>query len=239
MSDRSQAVLQTLDRGIITLMMVARSPGGASVADIANELGVHRAIAYRIVATLEARGLVARSASGRILLGIAIPAIAHQFMPQFTMLAQPVLRDLATAVSATAFVARAEGPDCVAILVEQPNIPVLHVGYRVGSRHPLQQAAAGIAILAGRPARADDPAAVREARGRGYSQTSGQLQKGAVGIAVPLRAKSKTSADSDFSIGVVAMEDLDVERAITFVKNASISLSRMIGAKDATEDSRS
>ncbi len=229
MSEKPQAVLQTLDRGIATLMMVARSPGGASVAEIASELGVHRAIAYRIVTTLEARGLVARSESGRIMLGIGIPAIAHQFMPQFTTLAQPILRDLAKAVSATAFVARAEGDDCVAILVEQPDVPILHVGYRVGSRHPLQQAAAGIAILAGRPARADEPYFVREAREQGYSQTSGQLQKGAIGIAVPLIASGYISTNPEFSIGVVAMADLDIEGAITFVKKASKSLTEIMG----------
>ncbi len=235
MTDRPQALLQTLDRGIFTLLKVAGSPEGATVAEIAQDLGVHRAIAYRIVTTLEAHGLVARSRSGRILLGIGIPAIAHQFMPQFTAIAQPVLRNLAHNAGATAFVARAEGADCAAIMVEQPNVHVIHVGYRIGSRHPLDQGAAGIAILSGRPARADDPQSVRDSRQNGYSLTRGQLQKGAIGVAVPLHGGGNRIGEPEFSIGVVAMEDLDVGRAIHFLKEASRSLALTIGMNNSEQ----
>ncbi len=60
------STLQTLDRGLRALDVVAQSAAGISVADLARELDVHRAICYRIVATLEAHGLVARTADGRI-----------------------------------------------------------------------------------------------------------------------------------------------------------------------------
>lgn len=229
MSDKPQPTLQTLDRGILTLQMVARAPGGTTVAEIAHALGVHRAIAYRIVATLEAHGMVSRSRSGRVLLGIGIPAIAHQYMPQFKALAQPLIRDLAQVVGATTFVAHAEGTDCVAFLVEEPDVQLIRVGYRVGSRHPLDRGAAGIAILAGRQARTDDSADVKEAREKGYSLTYGMLQKGAVGVAVPLQQRNDRAGEPEFSIGVVAMEDLDIGLAIDQLKVASRSLAAMVG----------
>jgi len=42
-------MLQTLDRGLRALNFVSLQPRGALVSEIAEELGVHRAIAYRIV----------------------------------------------------------------------------------------------------------------------------------------------------------------------------------------------
>jgi DNA-binding IclR family transcriptional regulator len=226
-TDRPGATLQTLDRGLKTLVQIARAPEGASVAEIASALGVHRAIAYRIVGTLEAHRMVRRARDGRIVLGVGVSSIAAQFMPQFRLLADPVLRELARATGATAFVAMAEGADCVAIMVEEPDGVPIRVGYRVGSRHPLERGAAGVAILAGRPARPDDLEPVRQARRDGYSLTRGQLQKGAVGLAVPIGRAFQEG--QEFCVGVVAMEDLDVAGAIGHVSRAS----RELGASRA------
>ena len=52
--------LQTLDRGLQVLALIATRAGGWSIAELAAELDVHRAIAYRLVATLEQHGLIAR-----------------------------------------------------------------------------------------------------------------------------------------------------------------------------------
>ncbi|HEV7787535.1 MAG TPA: helix-turn-helix domain-containing protein, partial [Pseudonocardia sp.] len=48
------STLQTLDRGLSVLELVSQRPAGVSVAELAAALDVHRAICYRIVATLEA-----------------------------------------------------------------------------------------------------------------------------------------------------------------------------------------
>ncbi|MDR7303635.1 hypothetical protein JOF55_003816 [Haloactinomyces albus] len=45
------STLQTLDRGLWTLNFVSLQPSGVLVSEIAEALGVHRAIAYRIVGT--------------------------------------------------------------------------------------------------------------------------------------------------------------------------------------------
>ncbi|MDE5444326.1 helix-turn-helix domain-containing protein [Bradyrhizobium sp. CSA207] len=218
MKEKESGTLQTLDRGLSTIELVAQSSEGLTVAAIAKALGVHRAIAYRIVSTLETHAMVTRSPDGRVLLGIGIPAIAGQFMPQFRVLAEAPLRKLASDAAATAFIAVAEGDDCVAMQVEEPPGHLIRVGYRVGSRHALSQGAAGLAILAARPPQRDDPESVRQARADGYSLTQGQLQRGAVGVAVALGRTDNRAGSPEFSIGVVAMEDLDIERAIRCVK---------------------
>ncbi|MGG7568657.1 helix-turn-helix domain-containing protein [Rhodovulum sp. DZ06] len=220
------AVLQTLDRGLAALAMLGDAPDGLSVAELAAGLGVDRAIAYRIVATLEGRGM-ARRAGARVLLGAGALALGARVAPHLRLLARGPLAALARAAGGTAFLSAAEGADCVALAVEEPEAGLIRVGYKVGSRHPLGQGAAGIAILAGRAAAAGEAAEVAEARARGWCVTRGALQAGAVGVAAPLRAGA---AGIDASVGVVAMEDLDVDRAAALVRACAAELSGALGA---------
>src|SRR5574340_148671 len=76
------STLQTLDRGLRALDVISRHPGGISVADLAKELDVARAICYRIVATLEVHSLVARFDDGRIRLGAGTAVLASRFAPR-------------------------------------------------------------------------------------------------------------------------------------------------------------
>ncbi|MDN3518223.1 helix-turn-helix domain-containing protein [Aquisalimonas lutea] len=220
--------LQTLDRGLQALEMIGRRSGGVSVADLAEELDVHRAIAYRIVATLQAHGLVSRTGEGTIRLGAGIARLAAGFEPQLREVAMPLLQSLADTSRATAFISVAQGSECVVVHVAEPEIGLLRVGYRVGSRHPLSLGAAGIAILAGRPPQADEPEAVRQARADGYSLTRGQLQEGAVGVASPL-ADGQRTGGLEACVGVVAMNDLDTEVAIGAVKTTARTIAHRLG----------
>lgn len=217
--------LQTLDRGIQALTIVSEQDQGLTIAGLADRLGVHRAIAYRIVATLEAHALVSRGADGLLRLGSGVLALASRFEPQLRTVAQPLLRELARDTHATAFLSAAQGDDCVALLVAEPDAGLIRVGYRVGSRHPLSQGAAGIAILAGRPPSPDDSMAVRRAREQGYSLTKGQLQPGAVGVASPIRSDA---ADYEASVGVVALVDLDTKTAIASVRRCAQRIAELI-----------
>lgn len=216
------AVLQTLDRGLVALQVIAQNPGGLSIADLAAALEVHRAIAYRLVATLEAHGLVSRGGEGLIFLGGGIVALAARFEPHLRTLGRPVVEALARETRATAYLSVPQGEDCVAILVAEPDEGLLRVGYRVGSRHPLTRGAAGLAILAARPERPDEPEGVTQARRDGYSLTRGQLQKGAVGIASPVVVPSQPGFEA--CVGVVALDDLDVEAAVPAVKAGAARL---------------
>ncbi len=111
----------------------------------------------------------------------------------------------------------AQGSNCSAILVEEPTEGFIKVSYRVGSSHPLHTAAGGLAILSNRPASTTDSEAVRLARQQGYSITQGELQRGAIGIAVPLKFPTPAVLP-EYSIGVVALEDLNVELATQHIQ---------------------
>lgn len=224
------STLQTLDRGLRALDIVAQAPAGISVADLAKELDVHRAICYRIVATLEAHALVTRAEDGRIRLGVGAAVLASRFEPQFARDAAPLLRALANETRATAFVSVAEAADCVVIMVAEPEGTLLKVGYRVGSRHPLDQGAAGIAILAMRPEQPRDSDAVRQARADGFSLTRGQLEHGAVGIAAGIALPANLAATAGFerSVGVVAIDGLDTDQAAAAVQRTARRLAVLV-----------
>lgn len=203
--------LQTLDRGIEALYLVAARPGALGVAQLGTDLGIPRANAYRLVVTLEAHGLVRRADDGSLWLGGSVSYLAAAFWPGFLEQIRPVLQGLSERASATAFVSIAEREDCIVVATAEPSRPILRVGYRVGSRHPLTRGAAGVAILAARTPADGDTVEVLAARAAGYSVTRGQLQAGAVGVATWVPRGSGTGPE--MSLGVVALDDLDVEAA--------------------------
>lgn len=222
------STLQTLDRGLQALEIISEHPAGLSITDLATRLDVHRTIVYRLVTTLEARGLVARAADGRIHLGGGIVVLASRLEPHLQAAARPALEALAEATGATAFISVARGEEAVAILVAEPDRPLLRVGYRVGSRHPLTRGAAGIAILAGRPEAPDDAEAVRRCRRDGFSITRGELQVGAVGVASPLGGAGRASGGLAACVGVVALDDLDTDRAARMVLRTTENLASLV-----------
>jgi len=219
--------LQTLDRGLNALDLISKAEHGISVAKLAEELDINRAIAYRIIATLESHGLAVRAESGQIRLGAAALMYSNRFLPQLRSVAQPLLEALAHTTSATAFVCVAQGDEGHVIMVEESNTGVLRVGYRVGSKHPLNKGAAGIAILSSRTPSADEPEIVTQARQDGYSLTKGHLQSGAVGVASPVKTQHGQPV-LECCIGVVAMDDLDTKVAIEAVQDTAKQLAEQL-----------
>ncbi len=188
---------QTLDRGLRVLDVLAASPDGLTVTELAARLDVNRTIVHRLVSTLEQHALVRRDPRGRLRLGLGVLRLGSSVQPVLRDVAVPVLRELADAVGCTAHLTVAEGDDALALAVVEPTWTAFHVSYRVGSRHPLAQGAAGKAILIGR---ADDPTP--------YAVTAGELQSGARGLAAPVRGVPGLEA----SVGIVTL-DPDIDRA--------------------------
>jgi len=196
---------QTLDRGVRLLQVLAAAgPDGMTVSRLAAVLGVGRPVVYRLVATLTQHDLVRRFSDGRVRLGTGLLPLADAAQATVRRTAQPALRSLADAMGATAHLTLADGDDAVAVAVEEPRWTDFHVSYRVGSMHPLTRGAAGRAILAGRDGRDD------------FVTSVGELQPGAHGYAVPLRAPGLEA-----SIGVVALGPLDPDTAEAQTRRAA------------------
>lgn len=190
---------QTLDRGLRVLSVLANAPAGLSITELAGVVEVNRTVVYRLVATLEQHGLARRDPSGRLHVGLGVLALARGLQPVLRELAGPVLRALAEELGTTAHLTLADGGEALAIAVVEPTWTDFHVAYRVGSRHPLGQGAAGKAILMGRDIGNDASQRTR------FVQTVGELQAGARGIASPVLGVEGLEA----SVGIVTLGELD------------------------------
>jgi DNA-binding IclR family transcriptional regulator len=185
---------QTLDRGLRLLSLLAEPSPGWSVTDLAGRLGISRPAVYRLLATLEAHGMVTRGGDGQVRLGLGVLPLAQAVSPLLEQVAAPLLRQLAEEMGATAHLTVAEpgsAGEAVAVAVVEPSRTDWHVAYRVGSRHPLGRGAAGRAILSARHGGNCGP----------YVVTEGELQPGAIGIAAPVLGVAGLEA----SVGLVAI----------------------------------
>lgn len=192
---RGVETAQTLDRGLWLLHHVADAPAGLTVTEIAQRLGVGRAVVYRLAATLIEHSMIRRDPAGRLRLGAGVLHLATRAQPLIVDAARPLLRRLAEQVGATAHLTVADGAEATALAVVEPTWTAMHVAYRPGTHHPLDRGAAGRAIAEGRRGNAT------------WCATSGELQSGAHGIAAPVLGIDGLEA----SVGVISLTPLDPE----------------------------
>ena len=185
---------QTLDRGLRVLDVLAASPGGLTVTELAGRLEVNRTVVYRLVSTLEGHALVRKDPRGRLHVGLGVLRLASAVQPVLRDLAVPVLRSLAESVGCTAHLTVADGEEALALAVVEPSWTDFHGALRSGTRHPLNRGAAGKAILAGRQ---PDP--------EPWIATAGELQAGVRGVAAPVRGVEGLEA----SVGIVTLDQVD------------------------------
>lgn len=170
-------------RGLTALQLICDSSTGMTVLEVAEQLGVHRTVAARLLATLGQFHLVTRH-DGRYQPGAGLPALGASFDHNLREVSIPVLRKLADATNATASLLVAEGEEQVAIAVIVPFGVAYHLSFREGSRYPLERGSAGLALLSGAPPQPDEREAVAETRERGWVLTHGEVEPNAYGLAV-------------------------------------------------------
>lgn len=218
---------QSLGLGLQALELISRHRTGMSVQQLADALDIAEPAAGELVDTLVEHGLTIREGDGRLRLGGQVVTMAARFAPHLNHASEVVLSDLAGFSRATCFVAVADGDQCVVVTTAEPDDLVIRVGYRVGSRHSLNTGAAGIAILALRPPRPDDSQDVLDARERGYALTRGQLEPGAVGLAVGFHSRQGPQLSLECSVGLVALDGLAEEANILQLRQAAARLAQL------------
>lgn len=177
---------QTLDRGLRVLAVVASAEAPMSTAEVAAALDLHRSIAYRMLRTLEAHGLVRRHHDGRYGPGLALAVLSAQVVPTLQGAAMPELSSLADAVGMTAFLVVRDGDDAVTIAVVEPRHVTAHVAYRPGNRHPVDRGAPGLALLAGAAPGRGERSAVMLTRRRGWAHSRSEVLPGMRSVASPV-----------------------------------------------------
>ncbi len=180
---------QTLARGLNALQLVASSPTGLTVAQVASDIGVHRTIAYRLLSTLAQFRFVAKGEDGRYRSAAALAVLGASFDNNVRQLCVPTLRNLADELGTTVSLLVAEGDQQVAIAVMVPTNVYYQLAFHEGSRYSLDRGAAGIALLASMPPRPMERELVGQARQQGWVITHGEIEPNTYGLAVPVRRR--------------------------------------------------
>jgi DNA-binding IclR family transcriptional regulator len=202
-------VIQSVDRAIDVLEYLARQGEGA-VTDLAIHLGVHKSTAFRLLAALEARGLVEQvSERGRYRLGFGIVRLAGATDARLDLVEQsrPVTARLAVEVGETVNVARLEGNAAVNLDQVRGPAAVTSVNW-VGQRTPLHATSSGKVLLANlepgarghilaaslerfTPSTVTDPEVLRrqldDILDNGWAVTLEELEVGLNAVAAPIR----------------------------------------------------
>jgi len=205
---RDVGIVQSVDRAITILEMLARI-GEAGVTEVASELGVHKSTAFRLIGTMEARGVVEQTdVRGKYRLGLGLVRMAGSTAARIDLVqvARPVCKDLAAETGETVNIAVLM--DSSALYLDQiAGSSSLQPHNWVGQRIPLHATSNGKALMAHLDPREVDhllpqleahtPRTVTrraslhrelaEVRERGYAVTVDELEEGLTALAAPIR----------------------------------------------------
>lgn len=216
---------QTLARGLTALQMIAGSPGGLTVQQLADQVGVHRTIAYRLLTTLAEFRLVAKGEDGRYRPASGLAVLGASFDRNVRQVSLPTLRALADELGTTVSLLVAEGDQQVAIAVIVPSHVAYQLSFHEGSRYPLTRGAAGIALLASMPPRPGERELVTRARERGWVTTYGEIEPNTYGLAV---AVHRPAPSPPTCINLISHREDVVMRGKDAVVKAAKQLSELL-----------
>ncbi|MET4099553.1 DNA-binding IclR family transcriptional regulator [Agrococcus sp. UYP10] len=204
---------QTLSRGLTALALLA-DHGSQTIQSLADLLGVHRSVAYRLVRTLEEHRLVVR-AGGLLSLGPQLVVLARDVEHDLQSASLPHLQQLADELGMTAFLTVRDGDDAVTLVTAVPRGVNASVAQHPGHRHPIALGAPGIAIQAmlddavWRELGHDEPMhpEVASVRSRGWAVSANEVIQGITSVGAPIR--DRRSTDASVAVVTVGQPDTD------------------------------
>src|SRR6266568_1456974 len=109
---RETPSIQSLDRGLLILEAVAKSPEPVSLGQLASLLDIDRSSAFRLANTLKRRGFLANPSAGRdYVLGSSVWRLSRQYdwSKMLVRVAHDPLKTIAVETNETAHLAVREG----------------------------------------------------------------------------------------------------------------------------------
>ena len=246
------STVQSVDRAVSILEMLAHD-GESGVTKIAEELGVHKSTAFRLIAALERRGLVEQNEDrGKYRLGVGILRLAGATTARLDVVqeARPLARALATETGETVNIAvLSEGS---ALYLDQiAGGSSLQPHNWVGQRIPLHATANGKVLLSGLSAvqittevgqrfRSYTPTTITSlkkllvdidhVREHGYAVVVDELEMGLTAVAAPLRnAHGDVIASLSVSGPTFRFDEGQVKLAIHLVAEVADEVSVRLG----------
>jgi DNA-binding IclR family transcriptional regulator len=217
---------QTLARGLSALQAVASAPSGVTATEVADFVGVHRTIAYRLLSTLAQARFITKGEDGKYRPAATLAVLGASFDNNVRQLSVPTLRLLADDLGTTVSLLVAEGDQQVAIAVIVPTLVFYQLSFHEGSRYPLDRGSAGIALLSSMPPRPGERDLVSQAREQGFVITHGEIEPDTYGLAVPVRRRPPSPPTC---INLISHREDVVLRGRDAVVRAARQLSEILG----------
>lgn len=207
-------IVQSVDRAVATMEILARE-GWVGVTEISRELDIHKSTVFRLLATLERRGVVEQHVeTQKYRLGFAVLRFAMAVRSSLDLVraARPTCDRLSRQTDETVNIAVLEEDEVVNI--HQVNLSTSRVSVDwLGSHTPLHATASGKVLLAFLPpavadelveaplrrhtaATITDPSRLRvelaRVRDIGYATAAEELEEGLNAVAAPIRGPEAT-----------------------------------------------
>ncbi|MCO7193917.1 MULTISPECIES: IclR family transcriptional regulator [Pseudonocardia] len=232
-------------------------PGRAElgVAEIARASGLHVATASRLVGQLVEQGLLTRTGSGRLRIGMRLWELGQRASPTLTLRAAalPFLGDLHAVVGHHVQLGVLDGDEV--IFLERLSAPGAVVNLtRIAGRLPLHVSSSGLVLLAHAPpeqqervlaaplerrtpATVTDPDRLRvllaRVRRDGHVVTEGHVHPDATGVAVPVRGRDGAVVAA---LSTVQPHDGRARTLVPALRAAAHGIARAHGGKDTAPD---
>ncbi len=183
-----------MHRSAAVLRLLADSPGGLTLSQVANRLGCAKASAHRLLANLGATGLVYQAGRGQVYrLGSTVLQLASTYVEHLDIqqVARPYLEQLRRDSGETATLQVLVDNRVVCVAVQESSHD-LRLSRRIGSTTPLGRGANGKLLLAFSADEHEEDiepnlrAELDEIRRRGFSATCHERVPGAWSIAAPI-----------------------------------------------------
>ncbi len=250
--NRRGAFVQSVDRAI-TVMEFLAANGWSGVTEVANEIGIHKSTAYRLLTTLRDRSLVEQdSATEKYRLGFGLVALAGSVSDGLDILrcARPVCERLSEETEETVTVAVLEDDEAVIIHQDISRLSALNADW-TGAHNPLHVTASGKVFLQNMDEEQrrrvfsrrlekftentiTNPDALvehlREIPNLGYARTFEELEAGLNAIAAPILASDGSMAGTLTVSGpAFRFPEKAMERAAEFLMEAAADISQCLG----------
>jgi DNA-binding IclR family transcriptional regulator len=239
--------VKSVDRAVEILLSFTREHPAMDVGQLQRKLGIARPTLYRMLRTLQDKGLIrAIGEPRRYELGYKIMQLANVWLSnvEVNRIAQPVLETLRRASEETIALNVPVSESARMCAIELPSKQALAFSLGIGHIQPMHIGASGKAILAySSPDRQD--ATLRDAgvrslgdfklqltqiRKGGYAVTSAEVIAGAVAIAAPVFDRHGDVIASVSIVGPEArLKGADRQQAIELVKRAAHDISLGLG----------
>lgn len=141
---------QTVTRALDLLQRIARAhPAGVTVALLAEQAGLDRATAYRLVVSLVQAGFVERDAGKRYLLGVQAMQLGLAAMARAPLLdvCKPLMQRLARRTEDTVFLVVRNGDYAHCVHFEEGAFPIKALVLQIGGMRVLGIGSAGMTLL--------------------------------------------------------------------------------------------